>query len=290
MNHSNRSDFSSLLERTSAQTGFSLLLLEKDYYLTLLLSRIHLLSERLVFKGGTCLNKIYFSYFRLSEDLDFSLLLPKPELNRQERKRLVLPIKEKLPALLKDIELEVENIDQAGHNESTQYIFYIQYQSAIVANVQSIKLEINLSTSPILNPILKPVTHKFIHPFTKEMLFDGGQVLCLSLKELVSEKLRAAATRKSIAPRDFYDLNYLIRNEFKFDDIELWTLFKRKLEEDGFKDFEPFRFNLGRSFEEIQNMENRLKDELFPVLTPKEKVAFNLQDTFKFLNAIFMNK
>jgi len=36
---------------------------------------------------------------------------------------------------------------------------------------------------------------------------DEGRVNCLSLNELVSEKLRAAATRKTIAPRDFYEIN-----------------------------------------------------------------------------------
>ena len=76
MLHEDTENFLRVLESTSAQTGFPLLLLEKDYYLTMMLSRINTLEENLVFKGGTCLNKVYYSYYRLSEDLDFTLKLP----------------------------------------------------------------------------------------------------------------------------------------------------------------------------------------------------------------------
>ncbi len=59
------------LRRLSVETGFSSKLLEKDYHLTKILHRI---SEKkikdLVFKGGTCLNKCYLEFYRLSEDLD----------------------------------------------------------------------------------------------------------------------------------------------------------------------------------------------------------------------------
>jgi len=58
--------------RISKGLGFSPLLIEKDYHLTRIL---HKLSKKkvpgLVFKGGTCLNKCYLGFYRLSEDLDF---------------------------------------------------------------------------------------------------------------------------------------------------------------------------------------------------------------------------
>jgi predicted nucleotidyltransferase component of viral defense system len=53
--------------------GYNLKVLEKDFYLTGLLGWISTTLPDLSFKGGTCLNKIHFPYFRLSEDLDFSL-------------------------------------------------------------------------------------------------------------------------------------------------------------------------------------------------------------------------
>src|SRR3989338_8914671 len=47
-------------------------LIEKDFYLNVLLSKLNL--EGYAFKGGTCLAKAYLDYFRFSEDLDFTFI------------------------------------------------------------------------------------------------------------------------------------------------------------------------------------------------------------------------
>ena len=49
--------------------------LERDYLLSWVLagiSRVELLRENLIFKGGTALKKCWFGDYRFSEDLDFS--------------------------------------------------------------------------------------------------------------------------------------------------------------------------------------------------------------------------
>ena len=287
MIHTDKDEFLKILERTSAQTGFSLSLLEKDYYITLLLSGIHTLSEGLIFKGGTCLNKIYFLYYRLSEDLDFSMKLPTDKMTRTMRGNAIKPIKDKLSSFVKSYEMGIENMERAGRNESKQYIYYADYESVVLAKKQQIKIEIGLRANPILPVSKQKVNHKFLHPFTKEPLFDGGVVTCLVLKELVSEKMRAAATRLTIAPRDFYDLGYLIKVGFDFRDRELWRLFKKKLAEDSLDDdLKKYHVNLGRSQKEIDDMRSRIEAELFDVLTLEEKKSFNLQKTLDAFNKI----
>jgi len=287
MLHSNREEFLKVLERTSAQTGFPLRLLEKDYYITVVLSGIHELSRDLVFKGGTCLSKIYYSYYRLSEDLDFTLKLS-GNYTRTTRSNAMKPVKEKLKPFLKNFGMSVEDIDKTGHRESTQYIFYLEYDSVVLNKKESIKLEIGLRFNPILPTMTKKVNHNFLHPFTKEPLFDAGSVNCLALKELVAEKLRAAATREVIAGRDFYDLGYLLKEEFNFRDKDLLTLFKKKLEEDKFSsDLKKYRINLGRSDKEMEEMKARVDDELFPVLTIDEQKRFDIQKTLNELNRVF---
>jgi predicted nucleotidyltransferase component of viral defense system len=60
------------VRRLSIETRFSQALLEKDYHLTRILHKIAGKNmPSLVFKGGTCLNKCYLGFYRLSEDLDF---------------------------------------------------------------------------------------------------------------------------------------------------------------------------------------------------------------------------
>src|SRR3989338_10409570 len=287
MIHSNKDEFLKVLERTSAQTGFPLFLLEKDYFITLILSGINTLNDNLIFKGGTCLSKIYFSYYRLSEDLDFSLRLPAGEITRTIRRNTIKPVKEKIKSFVRSFGMSIEDVEKSGHSESTQYIYYIDYDSVVLSNKESIKLETGLRFNPLLPAVTKKVNHKFLHPFTKEPLFDAGSVNCLALKELVAEKLRAAATRRTIAGRDFYDLGHLIKAGFNFNDPKFLQLLKKKLAEEKFDtDLKKYRFNLGRSGKEISDMDARIEAELLDVLTLEEKKKFNLAATLKNINAI----
>ena len=288
MLHNDKENFLKVLEATSAQTGFPLLLLEKDYYLTIVLSDVGRLSEELIFKGGTCLNKIYYSYYRLSEDLDFIMRLPSEELSRADKRKVIKPIKNNILSYVASYGMTIDDINSTGHKESSQYIFYIDYSSVVLGKNQSIKLEIGLRFNPMLPVSKKKVSHKFLHPFTKEPLFEGGQVNCLALKELVAEKMRATATRLTIAPRDFYDISFLIKAGFDFQDEELWQLFKKKLYEDSFyADLAKYRVNMGRSQEEIANMSSRIEAELLDVLSSTERKAFDLNASLQLLNETF---
>lgn len=288
MLHNDKDEFLKILERTSAQTGFPLRLLEKDYYITIALSMINHLSNDLVFKGGTCLSKVYYSYYRLSEDMDFTLRLPADDATRATRRNAIKPIKEALKPFLKNLGMGTGGLENAGHRESAQYIYYLDYDSVVLSRKESIKLEIGLRFNPILATVTKHINHKFIHPFTGEPLFDGGSVNCLALKELVAEKLRAASTRKIIAARDFYDLDFLLRHEFDFRDKEFLAVFRKKLEEDGFSsDLKRYGVNLGRTDAEIAEMKAKAGDELLPVLTLDERKTFDMQKTLEGLNRAF---
>ncbi|MDO8603081.1 MAG: nucleotidyl transferase AbiEii/AbiGii toxin family protein [Candidatus Omnitrophota bacterium] len=285
MIHKNKEEFIKTLERASKKKEFLLPLLEKDYYLTLILSRAHELSDSLIFKGGTCLNKIYYVYYRLSEDLDFSMKLPQYEATRGERRKCIQPVKDNIEKFVKLFDMKIVDSENPGRNESKQYVYYFSYQSALRPIEGKIKFEIGLRFNPI-DPIEKrQVQHAFLHPFTGEPLFDGGEVNCLALNEIVSEKLRAAALRLTIVPRDFYDLDFILRNGFDFGDKKVIGLFKKKIEEDGGDtNLKKYRVNLGRSDVEIKDMHSRIENELFDVLTSSERENFDLDTALERIN------
>lgn len=288
MIHKDKNEFLNILERTAAQTGFSLNLLEKDYYITILLSDINSLTDDLVFKGGTCLNKIYYSYYRLSEDLDFSMKLPEGEVTKGMRRKVVKPVKDKIQLFVKKYGLHIDDVIQSGRNESKQYVFYVDYDSVVLEKKQTIKLEIGLRFKPLLPVSKKKIAHTFLHPFTKDPLFESGVINCLSLEELIAEKMRAAATRLRIAPRDFYDISYLLKAGFDFTDKKFINLFKKKLEEDNFDtDLKKYKINLGRTDKEIQDMISRIEAELYDVLTLSERKTFDIKKTLHGLNEVF---
>lgn len=285
MIHQNKEEFIKALERTAKKKEFLLPLLEKDYYLTLILSRVRELSENLIFKGGTCLNKIYYVYYRLSEDVDFTMKLPRYEVTRGERRKCIQSVKDNIKKFAEQFDIKIDDAENPGRNESKQYVYYFVYQSALRPIEAKIKFEIGLRYNPLAPIEKRQVQHNFLHPFTQEPLFDGGKVNCLSLNELIAEKLRASAIREKIAPRDFYDLDFVIRNKFNLTNREVIELFKKKLQEDGaVADLSKYRINLGHSQDEIEDMRSRIENELFDVLTPSERLNFDLDKALERIN------
>lgn len=69
----NKKDFLKFINDTSINTGFSDYLIEKDYFVTLILNEANKQIKGLVFKGGTSLSKCHKIIDRFSEDIDLSL-------------------------------------------------------------------------------------------------------------------------------------------------------------------------------------------------------------------------
>jgi len=113
--------FRESLSYSEGVTGFTARLIEKDYYCSLILHHLFDRETPLVFKGGTCLSKVYADFYRLSEDLD--LVIPIPvDTPRNQRRSKMDPIKgifDELPAVVPGISI---TRDFSGHNESRQYI------------------------------------------------------------------------------------------------------------------------------------------------------------------------
>ncbi|MDR0486404.1 MAG: nucleotidyl transferase AbiEii/AbiGii toxin family protein [Elusimicrobiota bacterium] len=284
MIHSNQAKFQYLIEQISSVLGFDKFLIEKDYFLTLLLSHISGLSPNLIFKGGTCLNKIYFDYHRLSEDLDFLIQLPKDKMTRRERSQLMKPIKDKIGSFAGQFGLSIEDAAKSAHNESTMYNFKLFYNSVISKRDGVIQLDISLKESHISPAEQKDIRHKFYSP-AGEPLIESGTIKALSLQEVLAEKLRAGITRKEIAARDFYDLDYAIRNNFNFKDNAFINMLKKKLIFDNADpNLNQYCLNLGRSAAEIKAMREMLSKELYPTLNVKEKTKYNLDIALKRIN------
>ncbi len=97
-------------------------IVEKDYYLTVILNKIEeLFADKIVFKGGTLLNKVYLNYHRLSEDLDF--VYNAKFTTRAQRSKAITPIREKMPSFLKAMGLKSDKPEGEGFDNSRQYIF-----------------------------------------------------------------------------------------------------------------------------------------------------------------------
>ena len=273
-----------LIPVIAAQHKFRPAIVEKDYYLTVILNSIEsLLTDKIVFKGGTLLNKVHLNYHRLSEDLDFTYRSTKSLDTRSQRSRAIKPIRDKMPEFVQALGLKSQNPEGEGFNNSTQYLFGIQYSSVVTAKDENIKLEISLRQFPLEAPVRCTIKHFYQDPFTGADLIPTHSVWALSFLEAVAEKLKAAIARKDVAVRDYYDIWHIAETGFDFCQDKFVRLFKTKLKNDGYRG--DFRDNLGLNAEQITLLDRQIHTDLMPVIRAGEQ--FSLNPVFRKFNDIF---
>jgi predicted nucleotidyltransferase component of viral defense system len=267
--------FREALSFTQSETGFSVRLVEKDYYCSLLLQDLlATTTPQWVFKGGTCLSKVHSDFYRMSEDLDFAFSVPLGA-SRPQRSKMVVSMKEHLAKLAQ--RLACFNVVESlrGYNNSTQYIGSLSYKSVVTAQDEPIKVEFAMR-----EPIQEPVEHLpartlLINPFRQVAAIAPVRVPVLSCRETYCEKLRAALTRREPAIRDFYDIDHGVRSgRLNTDDRRVIELVGSKLAVPG---NDPI--NISEAKHEI--LKRQVQGQLRPVLREADYTAFDLERAFK---------
>jgi len=262
-----KSKFLEILNDSNA--WFDLYKLEKDFLLTLILIKFWEKYPNLIFKWWTCLNKIYFPYFRMSEDLDFVI---DEDLWRTARKTLLKKYENNFIEDLEILGLKLTN-KRTKFDEHKLAIFNFEYKSVIDNSPQNIKIDISLKNKiylPAQTWIIKSV---FVDAVFEEKIFQDHIIKTMDLKEMLAEKLRAALTRKTPAIRDFFDIWYVKNNsDFDFEDKDFKKILKTKLEE------VDFEYSLEQNFELLKK---QIQTDLKPVLN--KNYDFNFDEIYNFI-------
>ena len=269
--------FQEAITFTEADTGFSSRIIEKDYYCSLILNRLfsnHGKEVSLIFKGGTCLSKVYVDFYRLSEDLDFVIPVALDS-SRQSRRKKMESVKKLFSELANNIpQIEIKE-DLRGHNESRQYIGYIEYPSCLFDRQELIKIEIGLREPLLLFSAKQPAKTIIENPFTGKPLLPLYSVKAIALEEGYAEKIRAALSRKEPAIRDFFDLLYAKNNlNLNFLNDGFIQLVEKKLAVPG-------NHPINISAERKKSLRKQVDTELRSVLRPSDFTWFDLDESFR---------
>lgn len=199
--------------------------IEKDYVIGWVLKGISqngFLKEKLIFKGGTALRKIYFEDYRLSEDLDFTY--SGGDFNSSE-------LKKNFEATIEWIRNESRINLNIQDEEKTFNNFYLGYSGPLGGKGANKSIKVDIANDEILcNEPVESIVHNEYSD-----LKDEVRVLSYALGEIISEKMRSLIQRTM--PRDLYDLWYLFENENYM--IEDYVIdFKVKTE---FKKLDPIK-------------------------------------------------
>ena len=141
--HNDKPLFKKIIQEVSDTLNILDAVVEKDYYVSLILKEIATASDKVVFKGGTSLSKALKVINRFSEDIDISF---SEHIGASRRKKLkyniIAPIAEKLGLI-------ITNLDKTeSDRDINNYIF--EYKPLCNSNahiIPAVKVETSLITA-----------------------------------------------------------------------------------------------------------------------------------------------
>lgn len=236
------------LRYLAGKHNLSMIYLEKDFYLTLLLYLIKDVKG-LHFKGGTALYKIFLNNLRLSEDIDFTVKGNLKKVEQQIREKI------KSEKVFKEI----------THDKKTKHFTrLIVHYASPYGSKNHIIIDLNTRAKTYL----KTEEHELKH-FYKDYI-PKFEVKTLNIKELVAEKIAAMVQR--YAPRDYYDIYNIVKKKLPID---------MKLVKQKFKD-DKEEFDIGRIFKRSYKIHNKWESDLLPLTTTKPSFKEVIQTLTKF--------
>jgi len=229
------SEFITFISRRSGVKNLELI--EKDVILHLILREIcsSAIGQNYLFKGGSCLVKCYFGYYRFSVDLDFTWknqAVWKGLGKRKLRRNLLERISDFAGVLEKAC-------SQAGlnfkPNLEDKRLFEFGGGGRMVTfklwkGLELVKIQVNFVERILFKPkkvFVKTLLNIDELKKDEKVYFDEFlefykpfQVIAYDEREILCEKVRAILTRRAQKLRDFYDLFILQKHGFKIEDFK----------------------------------------------------------------------
>ena len=229
------------LRKAARDRGLALDLVEKDYALGWLLYGVASSSilSRIAFKGGTALSKIYFpSQWRLSEDLDFTLL------DDSELSTLADGLSKEVPRNIQEASGISVAMKKTPFNNPNYLQTRFQYSGPMSKNTVKVEVSKERFIGPV---VMKSVPRMFDYP--------EFEVRVYSLENILSEKIRTLLERGKM--KDYYDVWQMLKvQEFPADVVK--PLFFEKCKAKGI------------SFDSVEQM---FPSDIVSKLTPHMKIG-----------------
>jgi len=186
---------------------------EKDYILGLILSSFYrhpILKQQWVFKGGTCLKKIYIQDYRFSEDLDFTIKKD----GTMDTGVIANYLLEAFESGRELLGLSIQNknikIDPFPDKKGLFIQIKVPYQSPLMPSGSLPRIKLDLTQDEVIED--DPSWNPLMHDYSDEKLVSIP-IQSYSLDEIFAEKCRALVQRTR--PRDLYDVVNIYERFYK---------------------------------------------------------------------------
>ena len=138
--HNDKDLFTEVITEANAQTGIAESIIEKDYYVTMILKLLAKSNPDIVFKGGTSLSKCFHLINRFSEDIDITF---SEHIGESRRKKLKYKI---LKPISEELEMPIPNWDSIESDKDYNYYLF-EYKPVSDYPVEGILPGVKLETA-----------------------------------------------------------------------------------------------------------------------------------------------
>ena len=138
--HEDKELFAEIIAEVNTTTGIAQSIIEKDYYVTMILKLLAELNPDIVFKGGTALSKCFHLINRFSEDIDITFA---EHIGESRRKKLKYNI---LKPISDELGMPIENWNNIESDKDYNYYLF-SYQPISEDSIPGIRSGVKLETA-----------------------------------------------------------------------------------------------------------------------------------------------
>lgn len=213
--HDNREQFQDAIGIAYEQTGIMPQIIEKDYYVTMLLRVLAEKMPYIVFKGGTSLSKCHKVIKRFSEDIDITI---DTLLSQGQKKRF----KQVIVETAEELGLTIENLNETrSRRDYNRYI--IAYESVIPLDSSALRSTVLLETS--YTAVSFPTVELLVDSYIGDMLKEEAPQL-LEEFQLLPFSMKVQGIDRTLVDKVFAICDYYLQGNVKKHSRHLYDIYK----------------------------------------------------------------
>lgn len=213
--HKEKELFREVIETTAVELKMPVSIVEKDYYVTMILRKLAEKAPKCVFKGGTSLAKCHHVIDRFSEDIDISF---SDTMTQGQRKKLKNNV---IAEISEELELPISNWEKTrSRRDYNCYNFSYEPLEEYVPEslIQGVKMEVSLGSLSF--PTVQLPVDSYVYQF-----------LCKNNKSLITEYelepfvMTLQSLERTFADKIFALCDYYMNGRIKRNSRHLYDIY-----------------------------------------------------------------
>lgn len=215
--HNDRDLFRNLIEEVSNSSGRAVSVIEKDYYVTMILRLLSKKLNNVVFKGGTSLSKGFHVINRFSEDIDITFDEHIGEARRKKLKNIIIK------GISEELNMPITNWDETqSDRDYNAYLF--SYSS--IADIEDDYVSSSVKVETALGSYSFPTKEVMIANYIGNYLESIKRNDLVSKYELEKFGMKLQALERTYIDKIFAICDYYIQNRSSRCSRHMYDLYK----------------------------------------------------------------